>query len=56
MIPAIGEPYPTLSSSRSYAIYSPSMSVSSISVSVQPVSLSRRIQCGLDPLGDDSEL
>jgi hypothetical protein len=48
--------YPTLSNSGSYTIYSPSMSVSSISVSVQPVSLGRRIQCGLDPLGDDSEL
>jgi hypothetical protein len=48
--------YPTLSNSGSYTIYSPSMSVSSITVSVQTVSLSRRIQCGLDPLGDDSEL
>jgi len=48
--------YPTLSPSGSYTIYSPSMSVSSITVNVQPVSLSRRIQCGLDPLGDDSEL
>jgi len=48
--------YPTLSPSGSYTIYSPSMSVSSISVNVQPVSLGRRIQCGLDPLGDDSEL
>lgn len=48
--------YPTLSNSGSYTIYYPSMSVSSISVGVQPVSLTRRIQCGLDPLGDDSEL
>jgi hypothetical protein len=46
----------TLSTSGTYTIYSPSMSVSSISVSVQPVSVIRRIQCGLDPLGDDSEL
>jgi hypothetical protein len=48
--------YPTLSTSGIYDIYSPSMSVSSITVNVQPVSLTRRIQCGLDPLGDDSEL
>ncbi|MFZ8833077.1 MAG: hypothetical protein ACO2O5_02560 [Candidatus Caldipriscus sp.] len=48
--------YPSLSPSGTYYIYSPSMSVSSISVGVQPVSLTRRIQCGLDPLGDDSEL
>ncbi|MFZ8833127.1 MAG: hypothetical protein ACO2O5_02815 [Candidatus Caldipriscus sp.] len=46
----------TLSTSGTYTIYSPSMSVSSISVSVQNVSIGRMIQCGLDPLGDDSEL
>lgn len=48
--------YPTFSTSGSYTIYSPSMSVSSITFNVQPVSLTRRITCGLDPLGEDGEL
>ena len=49
--------YPSLSASGTYTIHSPStMSVSSITVNVQDVILGRRIQCGLDPLGDDSEL
>ncbi len=46
----------SLTSSGSYTIFSPSMSVSSITFNVQTVSLTRRITCGLDPLGDDSEL
>ncbi len=48
--------YPTFNPSGSYTIYSPSMSVSSITFNVQSISLNRRIACGLDPLGDDSEL
>ncbi len=48
--------YPSLSLSGSFDVYNPSMSVSSYSVSVLDITLGRRIACGLDPLGDDSEL
>ncbi len=48
--------YPTFSNSGSFAVYSPSMTVSNYTVSVQDVVVGRRINCGLDPLGSDDEL
>lgn len=48
--------YPTFSNSGSFTIYSPSMTVSNYTVSVQNVVVGRRINCGLNPLGNDNEL
>ncbi|MEO0147887.1 MAG: hypothetical protein ABIL16_03525 [candidate division WOR-3 bacterium] len=47
--------YPTFSASGSFTVYYPSMSTSGYTVSVQNISVARRINCGLDPLGEGDE-